>query len=66
MRTSQVNILVWKISYLLHHGICPENLNPREKRSLRLKYAKYHLINSLIFHVNYDGVLLICLEHEDA
>jgi hypothetical protein len=52
--------------YLLHHGSCPENLNPREMRSLKLKSAQYRLINYVIFHINYDGVLLRCLEQDDA
>jgi hypothetical protein len=55
-----------KFIYLLHHGTCPENLSPRERRSLRLKSAKYLLVNSIIFHVNYDGVILRCLEREDV
>jgi hypothetical protein len=55
-----------KLTYLLHHGTCLENLNPRERRALGLKYAQYRLINSVLFWVNYDGVLLICLEREDA
>jgi hypothetical protein len=28
--------------------------------------AQYHLINYVLFRVNYDGVLLICIEHDDA
>jgi hypothetical protein len=50
------------LTYLLHHETCPENLNPRERRALRLKSAQYHLINSMLFQINYDGVLLRCLE----
>ena len=34
-----------KMIYLLHHGTCPENLNPKERRALRLKSAQCHLIN---------------------
>jgi hypothetical protein len=55
-----------KLTYLLHHGTCLENLNPRERRALRLKSAQYRLINSMLFRVNYDGVLLRCLERDDA
>jgi len=55
-----------KLNYLMHHGTCPENLNPRERRALRLKSVEYRLINSILFRVNYDAVLLICLEREDA
>jgi hypothetical protein len=51
---------------VLHHGPCPENLNPRERRSLRLKSTQYRLINSVLFCVNYDGVLLRFLEQDDV
>jgi hypothetical protein len=54
------------LSYLLHHGTCLENLNPRERRALRLKSAQYRLINSILFRINYDGVLLVCIGCEDA
>jgi hypothetical protein len=37
-----------------------------ERRALKLKYLQYRLINSILFCVNYDGVILRCLEHEDA
>jgi hypothetical protein len=55
-----------KLTYLLHHGTFPENLNPRERRSLMLKSAQYRLINSVLFRFNYDGVILRCLERKDA
>jgi hypothetical protein len=55
-----------KLSYLLDHETCLENVNPKERRALRLKSAPYCLINSVLFHVNYDGVLLGCLKCEDA
>jgi hypothetical protein len=50
-----------KLNYLLQHGNFQEDLNPRERISLRLKSAQYRLINSVLFLINYDGVLLICL-----
>jgi hypothetical protein len=55
-----------KLNYVLHHGTFPEDLNPRERRALRLKYSQYCLINLVLFRVNYDVVLLRCLEREDA
>jgi hypothetical protein len=55
-----------KLTYHLHHGTCPENLNPRERRALRLESTQYRLIKSVLFRVNYDGVLLRCLEREDV
>jgi hypothetical protein len=54
------------LSYFLHHGTFPEYLKLRERRALRLKYAWYHLINSILFCLNYDGVLLRCLKKEDV
>jgi hypothetical protein len=54
------------LTYLLYHGTCPENMNPRERRALKLKSTQYRLINSVLFQINYDGVLLRCLEREDA
>jgi hypothetical protein len=43
-----------------------ENQNPKERRALKKKSTQYRLINSVLFHVNYDGVLLRCLEDEDV
>jgi len=54
-----------KLSYPLHHGTFLENINPNERTSFRLKSTQYCLINSMLFHINYDGVLIICLKHED-
>jgi hypothetical protein len=54
------------LTYLLHHKVCPKNLNPRQQRALRLKYAQYRLINSVLFRINYDEVFLRCLECEDT
>jgi hypothetical protein len=55
-----------KLIYLLHHETFPENLNPKERRALRLKSTQFRLINSVLFRINNDGVLLRCLEREDA
>jgi hypothetical protein len=55
-----------KVIHLLHHETFPENLNPKERRDLRMKSTQYRLINSMLFLVNYDGVLLRCLEREDV
>jgi hypothetical protein len=52
--------------YLLHHGTFPENLIPKERRALMIKSAQYRLVNSVLFRINYDGVLLRCIEREDA
>jgi hypothetical protein len=49
------------LNYLLHHGTCLENLNLGERRVLRLKPSQYLLISLVLFRINYDGVILICL-----
>jgi hypothetical protein len=36
------------LAYLLHHGTCPEILNPREIRSIKLNSTQYRLINSVL------------------
>jgi hypothetical protein len=51
-----------KWTYFLYHGTFLENLNPKERRALKLKSTQYLLINWVFFRVNYDGILLICLE----
>jgi hypothetical protein len=55
-----------KLNYLMYHGTFLEDLNPKERRALRLKSAQYCLINLVLFQVNYDGVLFRCLECEDV
>jgi hypothetical protein len=44
------------LSYFLHHGTFPEHLNPRERRTLRLKSTQYHLINYVLF----VGIMMTC------
>jgi hypothetical protein len=52
------------LSYFLHHDTYPEYLKPRERRELILKSSRYHLINSILFRLNYDGIFLRCIEKE--
>ena len=54
------------LSYFLHHGKCIEHLNPKERRDIRIKFAQYLLISSMLFYMNYHGLLLRCLEKEEA
>jgi len=54
------------ISYFLHHGTCPKNINRRERRTVRIKSTQYCLINYVIFWLNCDGVLRRCLEQDDS
>jgi hypothetical protein len=52
------------MKYYLTHETAPHYLDPKKKRSLRLKSAEYHLIEGVICKNNYDGVYLRCLERE--
>ena len=54
------------LKYYLTHGRRPSHLHARKRRSLRLKSAQYQLINGVLFHQNYDNVLLRYLEKDDA
>ena len=54
---------------LLHYlqtGSLPKHWNSKQIRALHLKSASYQIIEGILFRKNYDGVLLRCLEKEDA
>ena len=54
----------WKC--YLTHGSSPSHLDSRKRRSLRLKSSQYQMIDGVLFHENYDNVLLRCLEKDDV
>ena len=54
------------IRHCLQHGSAPRHLNPTKRRALRLKSASFHLINGILFRQNFDGVLMRCLEKDEA
>jgi hypothetical protein len=56
----------YELKYFLTHGSAPIYLEPRKRRSLRLKSTQYHLINEIIFRINYDDVLMRYLEKLDV
>lgn len=43
-----------------------QNLDYTKKRALRLKAKQYQLINNVFFRMNYDSILLRCLEKAEA
>ena len=54
---------------LVHYmqvGLLPKHWNSKQRRVLRLKSSAYQLVEGVLFRKNYDGVLLRCLEKEDA
>jgi hypothetical protein len=53
------------IFYLLY-GTAPCNIDPKNRRALRLKSASFQLINDTLFQNNFDGFFLRCLEKEES
>ena len=56
--TTSTNSWYNDLKYYLRHGSSLCHLYARKRRSLRLKYTQYQLINGVLFHKNYDNVLL--------
>jgi transposase InsO family protein len=54
------------IKFCLEHGSAPRHLDPTKRRALRLNSASFHLVNGILFHQNFDGVLMHCLEKDEA
>jgi hypothetical protein len=54
------------IRFYLLHGTAPRNIDPKNRRALRLKSASFQLINDILFRKNFDGVFLRCLEKEES
>ena len=50
----------------VQEGVLPEHWNSKQRRAFHLKSAAYQIIDGILFRKNYDGVLLRCLEKEDA
>jgi hypothetical protein len=54
------------IKFCLENGSVPHHLDPTKRRLLRLKSASFHLVNGILFRQNFDGVLMRCLEKDEA
>eukprot|EP00253_Pinus_taeda_P034443 PITA_34443 len=52
--------------YYLKNVYALAHLDHTKKRALRLKAKQYQLINDVLFKINYDSVLLRCLEKTEA
>ena len=50
------------ISYFLTYGECPEGLNSRQRRDLRLKATKYVMWDDKLFKKAIDGTFLRCVD----
>jgi len=78
LQNSSDDIQVYKVSlndteskydniiFILKNGYAPTQLSYKRKRALRLKARKYQIINNVLFILNYDFVLLRCLEKSEA
>ena len=54
------------IKFCLIHGSTPRHLDPTKRRALRLKSSSFQLINGILFRQNFDGILMRCLEKDEA
>lgn len=63
---NDIESLYADIIFYLKNGYAPSNLDYTKKRALRLKAKQYQLVNNIIFRMNYDYVLLQCLEKSEA
>jgi len=54
------------IIFYLKNGYTPPHLNYTKTRALRLKAKKYQIVNDVLFRMNYDSILLRCLEKFEA
>jgi hypothetical protein len=54
------------IRFCLEHGSAPRHLDPAKRRALRLKSTSFNLVNGILFCQIFDGVLMRCLEKDEA
>jgi hypothetical protein len=54
------------IRFCLQHGSAPHHFDPAKRRALRLKFASFHLVNGILFRQNFDGILMCCIEKDEA
>jgi hypothetical protein len=54
------------ILFYLRYGKFPVTLNPRERRTLKMKENQYVLIDDILFRRNYDNILLRCVDENQA
>jgi hypothetical protein len=50
------------IVFYLKSGQFPINMNPKERRDLKMNSSQYVLIAEILFRRNYDGMLLRCVD----
>jgi hypothetical protein len=50
------------IIFYLRSGQFPFTMNPKERRTLKMKSSQYVMIVDILFRRNYNGILLICVD----
>jgi hypothetical protein len=53
------------VYYLQNQG-CPDNLDTHQRRRILLESSKYVIIGELLFRRSVDGMLLCCVNNEEA
>jgi hypothetical protein len=54
------------IIFYLRFRKFPVTMNPKERRTLKMKVNQYVLIADIIFRRNLDGILLRCVDENQA
>jgi hypothetical protein len=54
------------IIFYLRSGQFPVTMNPKERRTLKMKSSQYVMIADILFRRNYDGILLRCVDERKA
>ena len=54
------------IKFYIIQGSTPHQLDPKKRRALRLKSSSFQLVNGILFRQNFDGILMRCLEKDEA
>ena len=63
-----MKILEWykDIIFYLRSRQFPVTMNPKERRTLKMKSNQYVLIVDILFRRNYDGIFLRCVDQRKA
>lgn len=51
-------------THFLTYGECPDHLTPKEKRNIRVKVARYVIVDDILYKKGLDGAFLRCVDNE--
>ena len=52
------------ITYFLIYGECPEGLSAQKRRYLKIREAKYVIVDDVLYKKAIDGTFLRCIDKE--